>query len=43
MLNAGDPFPKFSLPDENGDLVTNADLAGHSTIVYFYGKDDTPG
>jgi len=43
MLFAGQPFPNFSLPDQDGNLVTLDDLKGGRTIVYFYPKDDTPG
>lgn len=43
MLEAGQPFPAFSLPDQDGKTWTNADLAGQPTIVYFYPKDDTSG
>lgn len=43
MLEAGQPFPEFSLPDQDGKTWTNADLAGQLTIVYFYPKDDTSG
>jgi thioredoxin-dependent peroxiredoxin len=43
MLFAGQPFPNFSLPDQDGSLVTLDDLKGGRTIVYFYPKDDTPG
>ncbi|MBX7135909.1 MAG: thioredoxin-dependent thiol peroxidase [Fimbriimonadaceae bacterium] len=43
MLEAGQPFPAFSLPDQDGKTWTNADLAGEPTIVYFYPKDDTSG
>src|SRR5579862_209109 len=43
MLTEGDPFPAFSLQDQDGKTVTNQDLKGHKTIVYFYPKDDTPG
>lgn len=43
MLEAGSPFPEFSLLDENGNTVTLADLKGQKTVVYFYPKDDTSG
>ncbi|HTQ11995.1 MAG TPA: thioredoxin-dependent thiol peroxidase [Fimbriimonadaceae bacterium] len=43
MLNEGDPFPQFSLQDQDGKTVSNADLTGFKTVVYFYPKDDTPG
>lgn len=43
ILKAGDPFPKFELCDENGDIVSNQSLTGTRYIMYFYPKDDTPG
>lgn len=43
MLKEGDEFPRFSLPDQRGATITNADLAGKKTLVYFYPKDDTTG
>lgn len=43
MLNEGDQFPAFSLKDQDGNVVTNDDLAGKKTVIYFYPKDDTPG
>jgi len=43
MLATGDRAPDFSLPDQDGQPVSLADLAGGTTIVYFYPKADTPG
>ena len=43
MLKEGDPFPEFSLQDQDGNVVTNKDLRDRKTVVYFYPKDDTPG
>ena len=43
MLEAGSPFPDFSLLDENGNSFTLSDLKGQKTVVYFYPKDDTSG
>lgn len=42
-LAAGSKAPSFSLPDENGAMVTSASLAGKPYVIYFYPKDDTPG
>ncbi|MGM0442761.1 MAG: peroxiredoxin [Fibrobacterota bacterium] len=33
----------FSLPDTEGAIVTEKDLAGTWTVLYFYPKDNTPG
>lgn len=42
-LVEGSPAPAFSLPDENGKLVSSASLSGKPYVLYFYPKDDTPG
>ncbi len=42
-MNEGQPFPRFSLQDQNGHTVSNEDLLGTKTVIYFYPKDDTPG
>jgi thioredoxin-dependent peroxiredoxin len=39
----GETAPSFSLPDQNGRVTTNRDLAGKWVVLYFYPKDDTPG
>jgi peroxiredoxin Q/BCP len=36
-------IPTFSLPDQDENLVTDADLRGSWVLIYFYPKDDTPG
>lgn len=43
MLDVGDPFPHFILPDENGETFDSKYLEGIRHIVYFYPKDNTPG
>src|SRR5437899_4319175 len=43
MLEVGSPFPKFSLPNQDGKTVTLNDFAGKWLVVYVYPKDDTPG
>ncbi len=42
-LQIGDPAPDFSLPDQDGQLVSLASLKGERVVLYFYPKDDTPG
>jgi thioredoxin-dependent peroxiredoxin len=42
-LAAGTPAPQFSLPDQNGNTVSLADLKGKKVLVYFYPKAMTPG
>ena len=36
-------MPTFSVADQNGNLVTDQQLLGKKTIIYFYPKDSTPG
>ena len=43
MLNVGDKMPRFSVVDETGKQVTEQDLLGRKTVIYFYPKDSTPG
>jgi thioredoxin-dependent peroxiredoxin len=43
MLQVGQPFPAFSLPDQDGKIHKLSDYAGKWLVVYFYPKDDTPG
>ena len=43
MLQIGDPAPEFTLPDQDGNLVSLKDFAGKKVILYFYPRDNTPG
>ena len=43
MPGVGQPFPKFSLPNQDGKTVSLDDFAGKWLVVYVYPKDDTPG
>ena len=36
-------MPAFSVADQNGNIITNEQLLGKKTIIYFYPKDNTPG
>ena len=36
-------MPAFSVADEQGRVVTDKDLLGKKTVIYFYPKDSTPG
>jgi len=42
-LQAGATAPSFSLPNEQGDMINLADLAGKKVLLYFYPKAMTPG
>jgi peroxiredoxin Q/BCP len=44
MIEEGKPAPAFTLPDQDGKLVSLADFEGkQAVLLYFYPKDDTPG
>ena len=43
MLDVGVKAPLFSLPSQNGSLVSLSDFAGKKVVLYFYPKDNTPG
>lgn len=43
MLSVGNPFPNFSLPNQDGKITKLSDFTGQWLVVYFYPKDDTPG
>ena len=43
MLQIGDKMPAFRALDETGKEVTEKDLSGKKTVIYFYPKDSTPG
>lgn len=42
-LQVGDQAPQFTLPDQNGNEFSLADIAGRRALVYFYPKALTPG
>ena len=43
MLEVGMKAPLFTLPDQNGHLVSLSDFLGKKVVLYFYPKDNTPG
>ena len=44
MLKNNQPAPKFSLPNQDNNIVNLVDYHGKKNVVlYFYPKDDTPG
>jgi peroxiredoxin Q/BCP len=43
MLQAGIAAPEFSLPDQDGNTVSLAALAGHWVLLWWYPKASTPG
>jgi peroxiredoxin Q/BCP len=43
MLKHGDEAPDFSLPSDSGAEVSLKDFKGHTLVLYFFPKADTPG
>ncbi|HEX6139660.1 MAG TPA: thioredoxin-dependent thiol peroxidase [Candidatus Limnocylindria bacterium] len=41
--SVGDAAPDFSLPADDGSIVSRESLLGRRYVLYFYPKDDTPG
>jgi len=42
-LKVGQSFPKFALPNQDGQTMKSEDFMGKWLVVYVYPKDDTPG
>ncbi len=42
-LNIGDKAPAFSLPDQDGKMISLDEFKGKWIVLYFYPKDNTPG
>jgi thioredoxin-dependent peroxiredoxin len=43
VLEAGASAPDFTLPDQDGNELSLADLKGETFVLYFYPRADTPG
>ena len=43
MLEVGTKAPDFTLPDQDGKMVSLKDFKGQKVVLYFYPKDNTPG
>lgn len=43
MIEKGDLFPDFHLPNESGEIISLNKFRGSKLVIYFYPKDDTPG
>lgn len=41
FLAAGKKIPAFSLPDQNGQMISSADLKGQKFVLFFYPNDDS--
>lgn len=42
-VDVGQAAPDFTLPDQNGDVVTLSQFRGQPVLLYFYPRDETPG
>ena len=42
-IQANQPAPEFSLPDETGKTRSLAEFRGRPVVLYFYPKDDKIG
>jgi thioredoxin-dependent peroxiredoxin len=42
-MTVGARLPDFDLETSGGGRMSNTDLVGRRTVLYFYPKDDTPG
>ena len=43
MLEVGTKAPDFTLPDQDGKMVSLKSFTGQKVVLYFYPKDNTPG
>ena len=43
FLEVGAAAPDFTLPDQDGNLVSLDDLKGSMLVVWFFPKANTPG
>jgi peroxiredoxin Q/BCP len=43
MVKVNEIIPAFSVEATSGQKITEKDLKGHNTVIYFYPKDNTPG
>ena len=43
QLKVRQKAPAFSLPNQDGKIVSLSDYKGKKVVLYFYPKDDTPG
>jgi len=42
-LKTGDKAPDFSIPNQNGNIVSLSDFKGKKLVLFFYPKASTPG
>ena len=42
MIEAGEPAPEFTLPDQDGNRVSLSDFQGQTVVLVFYPSDFSP-
>ena len=43
LLKEGDKAPEFSLPNQDGDIISLTNLQADKIVLWFYPKASTPG
>jgi len=43
ILAVGSEAPAFTLPNQDGELVSLADYSGKNVLLWWYPRADTPG
>ena len=43
MLAIGSKAPDFTLPDQDGNVVSLSELNGQKVVLWFFPKANTPG
>jgi peroxiredoxin Q/BCP len=43
MLAIGSKAPDFTLPDQDGNVVSLSELKGQKVVLWFFPKANTPG
>jgi peroxiredoxin Q/BCP len=43
MLAVGSKAPDFTLPDQDGNVVSLSELKGQKVVLWFFPKANTPG
>ena len=43
MLEVGTKAPDFTLPDQNGDIISISDFLGKKVVLWFFPRASTPG
>jgi peroxiredoxin Q/BCP len=43
LLDISSPAPDFTLPNQNGEMISLSNLKGKKIVLWFYPKANTPG